>query len=75
MAVDTTVLIPVREPAGAARGRLKRLVGALAAHLCHYRKIQRERAQLRALSDRELHDIGISRYDALQEARKPFWRS
>jgi uncharacterized protein YjiS (DUF1127 family) len=49
-------------------------VGALAARLCLYRQVQRERAQLRALSDRELRDIGISRYDALREARKPFWR-
>jgi len=32
------------------------------------------RCQLIGLSDGDLHDIGLSRYDALQEAAKPFWR-
>ena len=33
----------------------------------------RERRLLRQLDDRMLHDIGVSRGDALEEARKPFW--
>jgi uncharacterized protein YjiS (DUF1127 family) len=32
------------------------------------------RYRLAQLEDRLLHDIGISRLDALQEAAKPFWR-
>jgi uncharacterized protein YjiS (DUF1127 family) len=35
---------------------------------------ERQRRRLAGLSDRSLKDIGISRYDALHEARKPFWR-
>jgi uncharacterized protein YjiS (DUF1127 family) len=34
----------------------------------------RQRHQLLELSDHMLHDIGLSRLDATQEARKPFWR-
>nr|WP_227506797.1 DUF1127 domain-containing protein [Marinobacter subterrani] len=33
----------------------------------------RTRRQLACLSDFMLKDIGISRIDAEQEARKPFW--
>ena len=32
------------------------------------------RAHLLDLDDRLLRDIGISRYDAIKEAAKPFWR-
>jgi len=31
------------------------------------------RSEMRNLSDRELRDIGMSRYDAGQETAKPFW--
>jgi uncharacterized protein YjiS (DUF1127 family) len=34
----------------------------------------RQRRFLAQLPERELRDIGISRYDALQEWRKPFWK-
>ena len=34
----------------------------------------RQRQQLAELSDRQLEDIGISRAQAIEEARKPFWR-
>ncbi|WP_448203577.1 DUF1127 domain-containing protein [Azospirillum sp. sgz302134] len=35
---------------------------------------RRERAELLSLTDHELRDIGITRYDALAEAQKPFWK-
>lgn len=35
----------------------------------------RERELLTTMSDRELKDIGITRYDAQYEAHKPFWRA
>jgi uncharacterized protein YjiS (DUF1127 family) len=41
-------------------------------------KVWRDRSQARAdlmrMSERQLRDIGISRYDALHEWKKPFWR-
>ncbi len=40
-----------------------------------WRQRQRQRRQLASMSDHLLKDIGVSRYDALQEANKPFWHS
>ena len=36
--------------------------------------IANQRRALSRLTDDQLKDIGISRVDAMQEARKPFWR-
>jgi len=33
-----------------------------------------ERRQLATMNERDLKDIGITRYDALKEWQKPFWR-
>jgi uncharacterized protein YjiS (DUF1127 family) len=33
------------------------------------------RRELAGLSDRELRDFGLTRFDATREARKPFWRA
>ena len=38
-----------------------------------WRMLARERYLLQTLSDEMLKDIGISRLDAEQEARRPFW--
>jgi uncharacterized protein YjiS (DUF1127 family) len=40
-----------------------------------WRRRARGRAELAALSDRELRDIGLTRYDARGEIGKPFWRA
>ena len=34
----------------------------------------RERDQLAGLSERELRDMGMTRYEAAALARRPFWR-
>jgi uncharacterized protein YjiS (DUF1127 family) len=34
----------------------------------------RQRRALQALPDHLLHDIGVSRADALREGEKPFWQ-
>jgi uncharacterized protein YjiS (DUF1127 family) len=34
----------------------------------------RERRALADLDDRMLHDIGITRVEAIREAEKPFWK-
>ena len=39
-----------------------------------WRRRARERAELARFSERELHDIGLSSADALQEISKPVWR-
>ena len=34
----------------------------------------RQRAELARMSDREFHDIGVSRAQVWREVSKPFWR-
>lgn len=43
------------------------------ALLNEWRQRARSRRELAGLSDRCLRDIGVTRYDADREARKPFW--
>ena len=40
-----------------------------------WRRRLRERRALAAMDDRGLRDVGLTRYDAYYEARKPFWRA
>ena len=54
------------EPLGAARRILTRLR--------EWRRRARDRAQLAALDDRMLRDIGLTRADAEFLSNKPFWR-
>ena len=40
-----------------------------------WQRRHRMRRELLSLDDRLLRDMGLSRYDALREGRRPFWRS
>jgi len=40
-----------------------------------WRRRQHERRLLAELSDRDLHDVGLSWSDIALEAEKPFWRA
>jgi uncharacterized protein YjiS (DUF1127 family) len=40
-----------------------------------WRKRYLARRELARWSDRDLHDIGVSRSDVIYEADKPFWRA
>ncbi|WP_188258844.1 DUF1127 domain-containing protein [Azospirillum tabaci] len=51
-----------------------RRLRALLAWIVHFREQSRQRDALLSLSDRELRDIGITRYDAVTEAQKSLWR-
>jgi uncharacterized protein YjiS (DUF1127 family) len=46
----------------------------LAERLYCYRQSRRERAQLLAMGERDLRDLGLSRIDALRLATPPTWR-
>src|SRR5258708_39120971 len=45
----------------------------LTAVIRDLRRAAKERAQLRAFSERELHDIGLTRVDALRVGEPPPW--
>ena len=53
---------------------MRHIFGGFAAKLRLMVFNYRSRRQLLALDSRALKDIGISRADALAEARKPFWK-
>jgi len=48
---------------------------AVAGMVRAVRRASQERAQLLQMSERELHDMGISRIDAIQAVRRPLWPS
>ncbi len=40
-----------------------------------WRQRYRTRNELAQWTDRDLHDVGVSRSDIIYEAEKPFWRA
>jgi uncharacterized protein YjiS (DUF1127 family) len=40
-----------------------------------WRNRQRQRRELAQWTERDLHDVGLSRSDVVHEAEKPFWRA
>lgn len=63
-----TIPPATRTAAGTLVARLIRLI----FHVWPDRR--RQRRDLREMGAHRLHDLGISRSEALREARKPFWR-
>ncbi len=51
------------------------LFAKLSETLHVWRQRQIDRRQLAELSDRDLHDVGLSWSDIVLEAEKPFWRA
>jgi uncharacterized protein YjiS (DUF1127 family) len=51
------------------------LFAKLSETLHVWRQRQIDRRQLAELSDRDLHDVGLSWSDIALEAEKPFWRA
>jgi uncharacterized protein YjiS (DUF1127 family) len=61
-------------PKGETLASLRDAVATVSDLFTAYRRARRERAQLLSLDERELHDIGLSRLDAVSAARRPLWR-
>ena len=40
-----------------------------------WRERMRDRRELAQWTDRDLHDVGLSRSDVVHETEKPFWRA
>jgi uncharacterized protein YjiS (DUF1127 family) len=40
-----------------------------------WRERQRQRRELSRWTERDLHDVGVSWSDVIQETEKPFWRA
>ena len=64
---DEAAAARVGDAAGGRRGAGARLFEAAALWL----RVRRERRELLGLSDAMLHDIGLSRADAIREAGRP----
>ena len=62
------------DPQRHRRSLLHRLVAGIADALERWRQRQEQRRALAMLSDHLLRDIGLTRQDAEQELRKPFWQ-
>ena len=54
--------------------RIKRDLRHFSGIVSEWRRRRRSRLYLAHMSDHELHDLGLSRIDADQEALQPFWR-
>ncbi len=70
--------IPSRLPDAGSRGRTADgaiLLGPLYALLLEWRNRLRQRQQLADMDERLLRDIGLTRAEASEEYRKPFWRA
>lgn len=55
------------------RQRLVTLVKKTWWQLQRWWQLAEQRRKLALLDDRALHDLGLSRADALQESERPFW--
>jgi uncharacterized protein YjiS (DUF1127 family) len=58
-----------------ATGRAARahVLARIRRRLRRWEELQRQRSQLARLDERTLRDIGVSYYEARQEARRWFW--
>ena len=65
------VLIHLRQEPGTA----PRLLAAVMLTLAVWRHRYRSRRHLARLDHDDLRDIGMSRYEAVRESSKPFWRA
>lgn len=54
---------------------LNSLIEAAANHMVSWHARSEQRQHLMELDDRLLRDLGMTRADAIVEARKPFWRA
>ena len=65
----------VRHSGSDRKSVLRRVLARMASELRTWRRRSRDRRELAAMSDHSLRDIGLTRYDAVWEASKPFWRA
>jgi uncharacterized protein YjiS (DUF1127 family) len=66
-------VIPTDEAARRRHGGPLPGLLAVFATLLRWDQIARERRSLRALDDRALRDLGLTRTDVEREALRPFW--
>lgn len=62
--------LPEERPAAGCRSRLSRIRDVARTWI----RRTRQRRELKRLNDRLLHDMGVARWQAREEWRKPFWR-
>jgi uncharacterized protein YjiS (DUF1127 family) len=71
--VQKTTAFETGRPSGIGLGSLM-IIRSVLTRPRQWRNRVRDRRHLCELSDRALSDIGLTRWDVLNEAAKPFWR-
>ncbi len=71
---SATVIDQESQRAGSAMNGWRPALKKIASTLAHWKRRIRERQELMTLNDHTLHDIGLNRTNAMEEARKPFWK-
>ena len=66
---------PKEKTDGDRTGVMHHALARIGSEVAEWRRRSRDQRELAAMSDRSLRDIGLTRYDADWEARKPFWRA
>jgi uncharacterized protein YjiS (DUF1127 family) len=74
MAEWTSPISPTSSARRPSARWLGRIAATVFARLLRWQERAEERHALEALNEHMLKDIGVSRSDAIAEARKPFWR-
>jgi uncharacterized protein YjiS (DUF1127 family) len=64
-----------RDGRSATAGRIRTALVGIFSLFREWRRRARSRAELAALDDRTLRDIGLTRVDLWREIDKPFWRN
>jgi uncharacterized protein YjiS (DUF1127 family) len=66
--------LSIRSTAQTDKANVRQHLRALISKINLWHMRYRTRQELARFSDQMLQDIGVSRYDANQEADKPFWK-
>lgn len=66
-------IVPLVAPRRGLAARTGAALARIVRRIVFWRTVAAQRRLLLTMDERMLRDIGIDRYEALREARRPFW--